>query len=703
MRNALNLFRSDVRHIFTNVMSTIIVLGLVILPSIFTWYNVLACWDVFGNTGNLKVAVANVDAGYTSDLMPIEVNIGSKVESALRANDQIDWVFTDEEDAIDGAASGRYYAAVVIPESFSKDMLTFYQDDATHADIVYYTNEKKNAVSPKITTSGVDTVAYTINATFAQTLAEVSVALAQQISSYADSDDAQSMIARVTSDIRLMSSRMGQTSSVLDLYANVLRSGQGIVSSSSQLLETAEDGAASLTETTRQTIANSLTHVQNVLDAYDAAYEKMIDAQEDLSEVDATMIQTYPTAEDAQDMADQLRKDAEEIDEQLKIPTLTDEQRAALEQTRDYLLSLADSIEMGEITTGDMETLELAIATVKALLEDTTSTYQESLRPSIVQLRSDLQGTEADIAAAADAIASAGEGLSQTVDSVSVKLDDALSKLEKATSNLKEVSGKLGDLADAVDEALASDDLNTIKQLLSGDSSALATALSTPVEVERNAVFAVENFGSAMTPLYATLALFIGALLIMVVIKPTVSEQAIRDLGPDANPKPRQLFAGRYGIVGLIALYQSLLLCLGNMFFLQVQVSDPLLFILCYLVTGQVFAFMVYTLVVSFANLGKGITVILLIIQVTGCNGSFPLSILPDFVQALSPWLPATHVVSAMRAAMMGVYLNDFWIEMGILLLFLVPFVLLGFILRKPTEKFMHWYIEKVEDSNLMA
>ena len=147
MNNVWRLFRFDLGRLKANVMSIIITLGLVLVPSLFAWYNIIACWNVFDNTGNLTVAVANTDEGYQSDLIPLRINIGDQVVSALRANDQIDWHITDEEDAIDGAKSGRYYAAVVIPKSFSRDMLTFYTGDAGHADIVYYANEKKSAIA----------------------------------------------------------------------------------------------------------------------------------------------------------------------------------------------------------------------------------------------------------------------------------------------------------------------------------------------------------------------------------------------------------------------------------------------------------------------------------------------------------------------------------------------------------------------------
>ena len=203
-----------------------------------------------------------------------------------------------------------------------------------------------------------------------------------------------------------------------------------------------------------------------------------------------------------------------------------------------------------------------------------------------------------------------------------------------------------------------------------------------------------------MAPLYTTLALFIGSLLILVVVKPTVSDRTREQL---SDPQPRQLFMGRFGVLAFLSLAQTTVMGLGNLLFLQVQVAEPALFMLCFWIAGLVFTFLIYALVAAFANLGKAVAVLLLIIQVTGCGGSFPLQLLPPFVQALSPWLPATHVVNAMRAAMFGTYGADFWTEIGLLLLFLTPAALIGLVLRKPLAKFMTWYVEQVESSKLVG
>ena len=254
-------------------------------------------------------------------------------------------------------------------------------------------------------------------------------------------------------------------------------------------------------------------------------------------------------------------------------------------------------------------------------------------------------------------------------------------------------------VSDRIDSALAAGDTSRLRDILTSDVHTLSNALAAPVGIERTAVYPVQNFGSAMAPLYTTLALFIGSLLILVAVRPQPSPQATERL---ANPRPSQLFLGHFGVVAVLSLCQSTVMGLGSLPFLQVQAAHPLLYMACLWIAGLVFAFLVYALVVAFANLGKAIAVLLLVVQVTGCGGSYPLQIMPGFVQAVSPYLPATHVVNALRAAMMGTYGNDYGHAVGMLLLFLIPAAVIGLVLRRPLARFMAWFVHHAEASRLI-
>ena len=154
MKLIWKIFVRDVRQATRNVIAVIVAMGLVIVPALYAWYNIAASWDPYGNTKALKVAVANVDKGYKSGLMPITINVGETVTSTLRANHDLDWQFVDRAKAIDGVNSGEYYAALIIPKSFSSDMMTLFSPKIKHAKLEYYLNEKINPIAPHITDQG---------------------------------------------------------------------------------------------------------------------------------------------------------------------------------------------------------------------------------------------------------------------------------------------------------------------------------------------------------------------------------------------------------------------------------------------------------------------------------------------------------------------------------------------------------------------
>ena len=129
MRNIWTIFTRDIRKIRTNVIALIVVLGVTVVPCLYAWFNIAASWDPYGNTGNLKVAVASVDEGYIGNLIPLQLNLGDQVLSALRENTQLNWVFTTKSKAMKGVKSGEYYAAIVIPEDFSTNLMSVFSSD----------------------------------------------------------------------------------------------------------------------------------------------------------------------------------------------------------------------------------------------------------------------------------------------------------------------------------------------------------------------------------------------------------------------------------------------------------------------------------------------------------------------------------------------------------------------------------------------
>lgn len=727
MKNVWRLFVGDLKRMGSNVVTVIIVLGLVALPSIFSWYNMVACWNVFDNTGNLTVAVANSDEGYQSDLVPIRVNIGDQVVSALRANDQMNWEFTDEEDAIDGAKSGRYYAAVVIPKDFSRDMMTFYTEDSQHAEIVYYTNEKKNAIAPKVTDQGADQISAQVNRVFAQTLSEAALGISSSLMDYLDSADASGTIAKLAERVGSAGSQMTEAASVLHTYSDVMGTAMSLVEDSGELVAQARTAAGDVSNQT-DGAKDAAGEVSSALDDAAGALSVAIEqSAQGYGEVAASVDAAFDSAQTlASDAASQLRSQATTVDSQVSgyrdlisqveaiKPELSPEGQAAAdaviarlnssvqlqEQLRDSLNSAADSIEEGSADTqAKRDEVKQLAQQAQSSLDGVKADYDNDLKPTLEKLVGDMGDAGASLSQVGSKLDAAAGDLSGATDSVAGKIGAAQDGLDSAAKQMEESGAKLTELSRDISEALSMGDSEALRKVIGSDPATLAEALSAPVKLDRHAVYPVENFGSAMAPLYTTLALWIGALLIMVALKVNPSKRTIAELD---SPTPRQLFLGRFGVVAVISLMQSTCVSLGNLFFLHVQADNPLLYVLCFWVSGLTFAFIIYTLVASFANFGKALSVFLLITQVSGGGGSYPLQLLPQFVQDVSPYLPITHAVNAMRAAMFGVYNGDFWIEMGTLVLFAVPLVFLGLVLRNPLIKLVNAFVEKVESTKVM-
>lgn len=174
MKNILHLFKRDVQNVSRSVIGLIVVMGLIIVPCLYAWFNIAGSWDPYGNTGNLKIAVVNTDEGYESDLIPVEVNVGENVTATLRGNENFDWVVLNDRDkAIEGVKSGAYYAAVVIPKTFSADMMTLFSTEVKHADIEFYENQKANAIAQIVTEKGSNAVQSQVNETFTETITSI--------------------------------------------------------------------------------------------------------------------------------------------------------------------------------------------------------------------------------------------------------------------------------------------------------------------------------------------------------------------------------------------------------------------------------------------------------------------------------------------------------------------------------------------------
>lgn len=758
MKLIWGIFKRDICHATRNVIAVIVSMGLVVVPALYAWFNIAASWDPYGNTKALKVAVANTDKGYKSELVPVRINVGETIISTLRANDQLDWQFVGRDKAIDGVKSGDYYAAIVIPKQFSADMMTLFSTNIKHAQLKYYLNEKINPIAPHITDQGATTVVNTIDKTFAKTIAQVGLDLASNVLRYSKSPQMAQYMENLNSNLNTMVSTLTGASQQVAAYSQLLGSANDIVDSTNQLLQSTtvagkqakntlkqgKSGATSLTAAGKSITSSVNTALNQASSALDAVANKADKAFDTLGKDSAEAAQQLKT------LSDQVAESQSVYDTYL---ASLQHMRTSVEQLPDSDKAkqpLLDAIDR-EITLltaaqGDTQKLAQRLDNASKQITQSTASAAQShaeIRSQITNAKQSISTVRDDYSANVkpkiDALASSvGTLISQTGNVIS-QLSGTTDSLNDVTSNvgtniasirstLDGIATKLNSSATTLNTLITAmnssdngaENSNELKSLTTSNASTLSTLISAPVALHRVAVYPIANYGSAMAPFYTILSIWVGAIILCAMLKVTISDREKahvlglgdtlpRIAGPSGPGNAsrwglqlRHEYFGRYTIFLLLALLQGTLVCLGDMYFLGVQANHALQFLAVGWLAALVFSNIVYTLTVSFGDIGKAIAVVLLVMQVAGSGGTFPIETLPKFFQILYPFLPFPHAIDAMHAAMAGSYGNEYLLDMVYLALFLIPSLLLGLVLRKPVIRLNNWVSRNLESTKVM-
>lgn len=724
MTGILRILRADLRRATSSVVAVIVLFGLIVIPALFTWFNVIASWNPFDNTKNLTVAVASTDTGYQSDLMPLRLNVGEQVLSTLRANHDLNWVFTSKKQAIDGTRSGEYYAAIVLPPTFSSDMMTFYSHGSHRTRIEYYINEKKNALAPKITEQGASEVSTTINEAFTKTLSEAGLNIITSLSKYLDSADTQTALARLQAHVGQVSAQLRAGADTADMFGSLISStlplvdsASGLATSSGDALRSAKgalgsgkDAARSLKDVLDRTTSSIGDALAGTADSYQAladSVDKAFAAMGSQATSSAASIQAI--ADRVQTQVDQHQKIRDDLVNTVR-PLLPQNQLDSFDQAvsridaaiaREQALQTRLSQAATQVTTGNTNAqathaeITQLIGQAKTAMQNARSAFDSSLKPKLDQLAGTLSTIGSDVNGIGDKLSSIARSLDGS-GSLRSALTDAGSLTSGISASLTDTADKFDALDAALTKAIDTGDLSDLTKVIGADPKALAAHLAQPVALDRVPVYSLVSFGAGMTPLYTVLALWVGALLIAVSIRVDPPAEEASALSPT------QIYLGRYGIFALVGFLQASVVSLGSVFFTQVQPQHPFLLILAAWVSSLVFTLIIYTFVVTFGSAGKALAVLLLVIQISGSGGAYPLQVLPQWFQNISPFLPATHAVNAMRSAIAGIYQNDYWVSLGWLAAFLVPALLLGLVLRVPLIHSTQKTLRALESTKLM-
>ena len=726
MKNIFEIFRRDVRRISHNVIALIVILGLIIVPCLYAWFNIAACWDPYGNTGKIKIAVASVDEGYKGELISLNLNIGDTILSSLRENTQMDWIFTSKKKALNGVESGKYYAAIVIPETFSNDMMSIFSEDIQSPEITYYYNAKENAIAPKVTDKGASAVQTQVNEVFIKTIANTVLDALQTVSNTADESGADAIVSNLTTNLDRINNSLTTVTGTLQSYARMTEAAQMMLDTTSAFLKQSQETSGNSLNSLKDTQKSFNTIQDAISGTTDSINDALTSSTDFYIQISKTLDSTLQSQEkDNAAMANTLNTLAKEVDTLTQpyitlrdlcveisnqYPAVSDatgtlvgklnESIASQNALRDKLNSAADDLRSSSTDAASAKAeIDQLIQSSSQDLKNVQSDYESSVKDQLNQLLNSMKSTDSTVSSLLSQIDQSASGVYTLSGSASSDLSQIKTALENSCALLQKSSDKISDTLQKLDEIQESGDYSQMQDLLSGNHESISSFLASPVELNTNKLYPVENYGSSMAPFYSTLAMWVGGTILVAMLKVSISESSLKGM---KKVRDYQVYFGRYIVFLLIGLAQSTLIGLGDLLYLRIQCETPFLFMLACWITSLVYVNVIYTLTVSFGDVGKAIAVILMVIQVAGSGGTFPIEVAPKIFQSVYPLMPFAHSMAALRETIGGLYGSTYWTELGYLCIFLIASLFLGLVLRKPIIKLNEKINEKLESTHLI-
>ncbi len=723
MKNILAIFKADVRGLVKNVLALIIIIGLCILPSLYAWFNIYSNWDPYANTGNIKIAAYSEDEGYTGEDGTVQ-NMGGKILENLKENTAIGWTMVNSgEEAIEGVKSGDYYAAVVIEKDFSYKMFNMFAEGFANPGITYYENEKKNAVATKITDTAVSTLQQSIDAQFVDVVIRMVFEQTNNVSGEIETNN----------KIKEFTDKLTAVNNNLITYETTIES---LISANKELTTSvgkAQDEIDSLKGQVDTGIddvtgvQNGISNTRTSLSDFNAKVKESVAQIESSLDKVISDLENTTVTDDARKMADDmvqtmkdvntLKKEALKLEaaiKGIKLPSDYDKETQDAMNAIESVIGNADDIRevingLGITDAADKVTsrieaelakktdsVEDAVRTCKDYASNMRNMFTNSLMPQIDGILANTEQILATVNTLLESIKTTLENTGTIFNGMVSTIGSTNQSLEQMQVIIQGVSGKLKSVTELFNGTTEDERVQALRKLMSGDPDTYGEFFSEPVKTDTVEVYPIANYGSAMTPFYTVLALWVGALLLTALVKVKAEPKNLQGV------KLHQLYFGRYLLFFVLGQIQALVVVLGDIYLLHCQILDKGLFWFTASLTSFVFTLLVYSLTLSFGDIGKAVAVVIMVIQIAGSGGTFPIELLPSVYRNIYIFFPFPYAINAMRETIGGMYGNMYVKSLLQLMIFAAAALVLGLVIRKPFIKWNHFVEKRMEDTKMM-
>lgn len=703
MITIFRVFLSDVKRLRSNVVAIVIIMGLSIIPALYAWFNIMSNWDPYGTsaTSQMKVAVCSQDSGV--EIGSLSLNVGDEVIAGLKENTTIGWVFTASKDeALEGVNSGDYYAALIVPESFTTDFISFLGGDPKNPTIAYYENSKKNAIATKITGKAKTAVQEQVNQKVISTLTEV---LTESGKILAENDENGVDIVVSTAD------QLDELDSSLQTYVNILNTFSLVTASASDLAESAQSlliNTQGIFDSSQDSVSNMQSSVLSGAQTADTV-SSLIGISLDSVEQDLTLLSDQMDTLTVGDSFDSIRNQVDTAKTMSKstISVLkdifgeTDQYVSAVDKSFKQLNTDLKAFKKDANVTA--QSLKHLKRTIKADIKDCKNsirkirnTYQYQVQPDVSRSVLRMEQALIQTGKMLNNIESSFGMIDRALESYQTTLDSGTDDITATKDYIVSLQSDIRKLSKSLRALSGDEQYNEMMDLLKNDPTRMASFMASPVSMETKAVYPIETYGSAMAPFYTVLAIWVGALILVALIHVKVA--------PVENLKvrPWQAFFGRYITFFLIGQAQTVITVLGDLFYVDIQCPHPFLFWLASAASSFVFTLLIYSLTVAMGNVGEAVAVIVMVIQVAGAGGTFPIEVLPEVYQMIYKFLPFTYCMNALRECVGGLYKNDYWMDLRALGIYILISLFIGLVVAVPLRRLNKVIERSKEKSKVM-
>lgn len=721
MRNIFEVFLRDAKRLLRVPIAVVILAGLIILPCLYAWLNIIAFWDPYSDTKEIKIAVVNLDEGASNSLAG-DINVGDQVVDQLRDNHDIGWQFVDQDEAMSAVKSGHMYAAIVIPKDFSKNLLTIVTPDFVQPELDYYVNEKANAIAPKITDTAAATVDTQVNSTFVSTVAQTmaqelekvgvdtgdrllnvqSHAVATLDEAVADVQSARVGLSDIEVSLGDAQVGLGATRSALRNTDNAIVDAQSAIAQTQALVTEVQQDLVTLTDAVTNayvSAAGRLSEISSqvngmIAEVSAAASQANVEVGGALNDVTAVVEANGRVIERLKELQSGLDPSIPGYNE---IQTAI--QRLETQNAADQEL-LANLTALNNDTEDVISAIQSSADAINAAIRDSAdsaSAVRDVLSSTLPDINSAMSAMSASAGAFSSALDSQRRVVAESINLLTAlegQLGDTVTALVTLDGNLADVERDLENVRTDVAALSNADIWNKVQALTGLNPDQIAKFMASPVQVNEHDVFPVPTYGSAMAPLFTNLSLWIGAFVLVVLIKQEVDTEGIEGL------TVRQAYLGRWLLLAVLNVLQALLVSIGNIV-IGVQMANAAAFVATSVFVGFVYLAIIYALAVSFGYIGKGIIILFVIMQIPGASGIYPIQMMPEFFQRLFPFFPFTHGIDAMRETIGGFYDGYYLRALAILAVFAVLSFFLGIFVRQRIGSLSRLFNRNLDETEL--